>query len=218
MTTPVILLVLVVLFLLAYALGRQRAVTSVGGVQSIPSLHSLPGYYGYWTALSSGIPALLLLIVWISLQNSLITDIVVSGLPDEIRQLPQDQLGLVVNDIQNVADTETGITSDDPVVSGAAERYRQLKSQSRIMMAIVVAGLAMLGGVLAWLRVSPKFRARNRVETIVTVLLFCSSLVAVFTTLGIVLSVLFEALRFFSSGTVNGVFVRFGMESSNRYP
>ena len=51
---------------------------------------------------------------------------------------------------------------------------------------------------MAWRRVSPALRARNQVEQIVRILLIASSTVAIFTTLGIVLSVLFEALRFFS--------------------
>ena len=47
-------------------------------------------------------------------------------------------------------------------------------------------------------RIRPELRARNSVETAVRALLFLSSLIAVLTTLGIVLSVLTEALRFFA--------------------
>ena len=42
-------------------------------------------------------------------------------------------------------------------------------------------------------------RARNRVEGIVKGLLITSSTIAIFTTIGIVLSVLFEAIRFFQA-------------------
>jgi hypothetical protein len=48
----------------------------------------------------------------------------------------------------------------------------------------------------AWRAISPTLRARNRVERVVTLLLIVSSTVAIFTTIGIVLSVLFESIRF----------------------
>jgi phosphate transport system permease protein len=49
----------------------------------------------------------------------------------------------------------------------------------------------------AWRNIAPKLRARNRVEQVVNVFLIASSTVAIFTTLGIILSVLFESVLFF---------------------
>ena len=57
--------------------------------------------------------------------------------------------------------------------------------------------LATAGIVHGWRAISPKLRARNRVERVVTLFLIVSSTVAIFTTIGIVLSVLFESIRFF---------------------
>jgi len=62
---------------------------------------------------------------------------------------------------------------------------------------VLALALALLGGLQAWRRVQPKFRARNRVETMMEGLLIAASSIAILTTLGIVMSVLFEALRFF---------------------
>ncbi len=61
--------------------------------------------------------------------------------------------------------------------------------------------LALAVGALTWTRsrVRPSLRARNRVETAVAGVLFVASAVAVLTTLGIVLSLLFESIRFFGS-------------------
>jgi phosphate transport system permease protein len=53
------------------------------------------------------------------------------------------------------------------------------------------------GLVLGSSRLSAKFRARNHVERVIKVLLFACATVAVLTTVGIVLSVLFESIRFF---------------------
>jgi len=57
--------------------------------------------------------------------------------------------------------------------------------------------LAIAGVAYAWRAISPTLRARNRVEKIVNLFLIISSTVAIFTTLGIVLSVVFESILFF---------------------
>ena len=59
--------------------------------------------------------------------------------------------------------------------------------------------IALLGLALAWRRISPRVRARNHVEGAILVFIVASSTVAILTTAGIVLSVLFEAFRFFQS-------------------
>ena len=60
--------------------------------------------------------------------------------------------------------------------------------------------------------IRPTLRARNHVERAVMAFLIISSLVAIFTTIGIVLSVLFEAIRFF--GHVPFTAFMFGLEWS----
>ena len=66
-----------------------------------------------------------------------------------------------------------------------------------------VVGVALLaGGLGAWLArrsIQPALRARTRVESLFQVLLAASSSVAILTTVGIIVSVLFEAVRFFHS-------------------
>ena len=77
---------------------------------------------------------------------------------------------------------------------------------------VVVVSMALLGFSLAWRFISPELRARNSVERVVKGLLIASSTIAIFTTLGIVLSVLFEALRFFKAVPISEFL--FGLEWS----
>ena len=67
--------------------------------------------------------------------------------------------------------------------------------------AVGALALAMAAGGLAFARshISAEFRARNRVESVIRIALFASSALAVLTTIGIILSLLFESLRFFSA-------------------
>jgi phosphate transport system permease protein len=65
------------------------------------------------------------------------------------------------------------------------------------MLATFALGVATLGGTYALRRIRPDMRARNRVEHVILYILIGASSIAIFTTIGIVLSVLFEAIRFF---------------------
>ena len=65
-------------------------------------------------------------------------------------------------------------------------------------VAVLALAAALAGGAWAWWRVRPEMAAIYRVEATVRRLLLAASLVAIVTTLGIVLSLLFEALRFFA--------------------
>ena len=70
-----------------------------------------------------------------------------------------------------------------------------------------VAGLALVvGGIgagLAWRSIHPALRARTRVESLFQGLLALSSSIAILTTIGIIASVLFEAVRFFHAVPVS---------------
>ena len=65
---------------------------------------------------------------------------------------------------------------------------------------VLIGGIAILlaaGFGLSYLRITPKLRARNLVETNVKIALILASSIAILTTVGIVLSMLFEAIHFF---------------------
>jgi len=212
MQVSVIVIVLLGLMAVGYHFGRQRALGSVGGGKGIRQLHSLPSYYGTYVVLWGALPSLLVLFLWGAFQDSVLIDIVVSGLPEELRNLPEARLGLVVNDIQNLA--SGNITSGDPSpeVVAAAERLASLQYTSSVAKGVFVLFLATLASWLAWRSIAPRMRARNRVEWIVMSLLILSSMVAILTTVGIVLSVLFESVRFFNQIPVTDFL--FGLEWS----
>ena len=194
----VLIAVLLGLASLAYHLARRRAVTVAGGIEGIPKLHSLPSYYGFHAALWSLLPALLVLGVWVGGQDGVVTRLVVAQLPADFQALPPSELGLVVNNVKNLATGNIVSGEVTPVLRQAANHYASLQNIGRAAMAALVLAIGSIAGGLAWGAVSPRMRARNRVENIVMSLLVISSTIAVFTTIGIVLSVLFESIRFFN--------------------
>jgi phosphate transport system permease protein len=197
MNAATLALILLVLSSVAYYFGRQRAFAVAEG--RLRTLHSLPIYYGLYVAMWTAVPALLIVGLWFALEDTLITQLVVAGLPEEVRALGPDRLNLVVNDIKNLV---TGnITSGDVTVTmqAAADHYRSLQATSHAALTVLVLSLASVAAAFTLRRIQAKQRARNAVEHIFMGILIACSSIAIFTTLGIVLSVLFESLRFFKA-------------------
>ena len=87
----------------AYFFGRQKVVASIGGMKSINKLHSLPGYYGYYAAIWCALPGLIFFSIWLGFSDDFLIDRVITELPQSTQNLPSSELGLVVNDIKNLA-------------------------------------------------------------------------------------------------------------------
>jgi phosphate transport system permease protein len=210
--TSTLVLVLLVLVAIAYRFGRARALAVVGGSRGQRNLHSLPSYYGTLTAMWCGLPALLIVASWNFGQDAIISRLVVEQMPAETRALPAAELGLLLNDVRNVVAGNMTPEQVPPVASRAAVEYQRLRSIGSAALAVLALAVALLGGTIIWRRISPTLRARNSVERIYEFLLLACSTIAIFTTIGIVLSVLFEAVLFFRSVPVHEFI--FGLEWS----
>jgi phosphate transport system permease protein len=190
-----LLLLISLLCAMAFQWGKRRAQLLAG--ESGHKLHSLPSFYGYYTALWCGLPPLLLLIIWFFAEGSVITYSALSTLPAEMTSGSADQIGLLINDIRNVVGG-VSVGQADPLIQGAAERYVRSARMSNLLLTLLAFCFAAGGALLGHRQISPGLRARNKVETIIMLFLIGCALVAIFTTIGIVLSVLIESLRFFS--------------------
>ncbi|MBD3785420.1 MAG: phosphate ABC transporter permease subunit PstC [Sphingomonadales bacterium] len=84
-----------------------------------------------------------------------------------------------------------------PAVFEAAKAYNSASSSGRLMMSAAVLAVALAGMAFALSRTTADFRARNVSETFVRALLIASSFIAILTTVGIVLSLVFETVHFF---------------------
>lgn len=79
----------------------------------------------------------------------------------------------------------------------AAKEYRTISGKLRTAMTVIVIAISLGGAGFAYTRINPEFRARNITEAAIKVLMIAASSVAVLTTLGIVLSLVFETAHFF---------------------
>jgi phosphate transport system permease protein len=190
-----VLAAIVGLALVGFFLGRQRAVLGVAG--GIPRYHSLPGYYGGYVALWCALPLLILFSLWHMLEPAYLRTAVLGSLPADMQTLPAEQLGLIYNDIRNLVDGNVVSREPTKAVVAAADTYRRLEAASGNLLAGTLLALGLGGLWFSVRRVRPDFRARNRVEQAIEYLLIAASLVAILTTIGILVSVLFESIRFF---------------------
>lgn len=199
MPLQTILITLVALMIFSYFLGHRRSIAVSSLDKGRRNLHSRPNYYGYMVAIWAGIPALVILLLWTSFNSSIVTSLTISGLPESLQAQSEDELGLIINEVKNLVESGNIATETDVVKLDAAKHYQRLNSISTMAMTAVVFVVALLGMLLAWRLISPETRARNKVETVVRwAMILCAS-IAILTTVGIVFSVLFESIRFFSS-------------------
>jgi phosphate transport system permease protein len=159
-------------------------------------LHSLPVYHGAYAALWAAIPALLILAVWAPTQSQLVDRAVLAS--PEGRALPPEpmQRESIMSEANDIASGSIA-QGFNPESSSLAPRIRAENSRFGLIggLAGIIVGLA--AAALALRRSAPDFRARTGVERWVMIVLFTASLIAILTTLGILLSLMFESLRFF---------------------
>jgi len=212
MSSIILIAVLLSLSSLGYYLGRRKAVAVAYGAPKKVTMHSRPVYYGALTALWCGLPAVLVFGFWLAFEGSIITRMVVADLPAKYRDLPEARINLLVNDIKNQVEGNIVSVKEDPDILRAARHYRRLQSVSRAALSVAVLSLAVGGILLVWSKIRPSLRARNQVETAVRYILIACSTIAILTTIGIVLSVLYESIRFFKAVPVTDFL--FGLEWS----
>ena len=120
----------------------------------------------------------------------------------EVSQAPRERRQLFMADTLNIARGELPSRESRELVAAASIATRH-QNQLRYMISALALVVALAGLVRTRSQVEPAFRARNHVESLVAALLLLSSVIAILTTVGIVFSLLFESLRFFSSVPVS---------------
>ncbi|WP_045856164.1 phosphate ABC transporter permease subunit PstC [Teredinibacter purpureus] len=212
MDTWVLIILMGAVFMAVFYLGRGRSLSVASSVGGTRYLNSLPYYYGVLAALWAAVPAIVLLALWEMFDTRVIEGIVLSELPATIDFSDNAKRGLILNQIYNLAAGQK-ISSEIPAyMTVAVERIQSLTNLSRWIIASFTLSLMALTGGYCWWRINPQLRARSKVEKMFRiVLLGCASL-AILTTVGIVMSVLIESLRFFHAVPISEFL--FGLEWS----
>lgn len=190
-----VLLAIIAFSLVAFYVGRAagKGFTATAG----SSVHSLPGYHGAFVAVWVGVPALVLVLLWLIAQGPVLDGLLVSSLPQSVVEgRTSAEINLILSEIKNVAAGRIFV-EPSPEVTAAAERLVRWEEIARWAMVVVVAALMLIALFVARSRLAPRFRARNNFElTLSGLMIFCSVL-AILTTVGIIVSLVYESFEFF---------------------
>lgn len=194
MRITTLLLFLAGLTVVGYYMGRYRALSTNGGIAR--GLVSLPSYHGYFMGLLVFLPTIALIFVWNLIEPNVLMQRVLAEAPaGYVEGTPFGQQQLL-NNIRTLAAGGQVMGRPDATLLALGERYRELSELSRWLLVAMTLGVSVLCGLFAMRHIGPRFRARSFVESAVLVFLMLASSIAILTTLGIVLSVFFETLRF----------------------
>ncbi|ODU20832.1 MAG: phosphate ABC transporter permease subunit PstC [Sphingomonas sp. SCN 67-18] len=190
-----LLLLVLGLGFIAWVSARVKAARFTGTGAARP--HSLPGYHGWFTALWVVVPALIFLAIWGAVTPGMVTQAVVdTPAAAQLPAIPMER-GAILSEARALASGKLQ-SAFNPLAEELAPAYRAAQSRYDGIGLVLALILAFAGGAYAFTRLRPDFRARTRVERLVMGLLLIASLVAILTTVGIVASLLFESIRFFS--------------------
>ena len=189
------LLIVTALAGIGWFVAQTKAARFAGSGNRRP--HSLPGYHGWFVAGSALIPALAFAAVWSAVAPGLVVQQVLQD--PAAANLPTDpfQRGAILGEARQLANQPTR-ASFNPQSQALTAPYRWAEQRYSLIGGALTLITAFAFGAFAFTRIVPEFRARTHVERAVMWTLLLASLIAVITTIGIVASLLFESLRFFS--------------------
>ncbi len=183
-----------------YLLARRRSIGIARRVGGIRNLHSAPTYYGVVAALSFALPSLAVLGLWLFFEQSVLVGLVLSEYYPASDTMSKADLSLLVSQIKILSQNpEMAALKDAETLHAAANYYGEVVAGSEFLRNAAVFALGACVATAMLFKLSERFRARIVAERIIHVLLCSSSLIAIFTTIGIIFSVLFEAVKFFQT-------------------
>lgn len=194
MSTSVLIFVIAGLSLIGWLVGRARAVAFRRG--SARRQSSLPSHFAAYVALWILVPTLAFLVVWSMVSPALVTDLVLQVPAAAHLPPPGFERAAVLSEARSIAEGRN-IPGVNPLAAMLAPAYAAAQTHYDTMGAVIALLLAVAGGIYAYLRLKPDFRARTRIERVIMLVLLAASLIAILTTIGIIGSLLFESTRFF---------------------
>ena len=207
--SPALLLLLALGFgLVGWLAARARA---WGFRRAAPNarLASLPSYHAWYVALWVGVPVALFAIAWNVIAPQLVLNSVLAD-PAAANLAPFGmQRETMLAEARAVASGDAPAVFN-PDARALVEPFRTAIMRYNLIGLGVTLLIGFAAGAWAFLRLRPDFTARTRVERAVMGVLLLASLVAILTTLGIFVSLVFETVRFF--GMVSPVDFLFGTQ------
>lgn len=193
----IIALCILGLAVIAYFMNTKLAHTFVAAARKDNKrIHSLPIYHGWYGFLLIALPSILFLSIASLLRGNFVNNLLVGQLPSEIKSLEKDRVELFLLDAGKIA-TGGEPSEYTPLLAQFAKKIEYLNASYISSICLVAVLIALVAFWFSRSKITPNFRARNSVETILKGLMIIAASIAILTTFGIVFSLIFETLKFF---------------------
>ncbi|EJM99451.1 phosphate ABC transporter permease subunit PstC [Phyllobacterium sp. YR531] len=223
MSTLLVFTIVIAIAAAAYFIGSRRA---AGKGDGSVKAHSLPHYHGWWAFLVSALPAVLFIAIWAAATSMYLERTAISELPihneNSVIASQSLELGMVsgiARGLDRLTDAERqnlpqtfaelrpilsakGValaTEGQDFMIPIAVEWNKNSKLAKNTGAFIAIALAIVGAIFGLSRIQARTRARNNVERIILGALVAASTIAILTTIGIILSMLFQTLTFFQS-------------------
>lgn len=200
MSPIILILVAIGLGLAGWLAGRAKAwsfQTTADEGQPLARPAARPSYYAWYVALWIVLPVLAFIALWSFLAPQLVTQsVLASPAAADLPAFGFERSSWLAEARAVASGNAPGVFNEG--AEALVEPYREAQGTYSVIGYIVTILIAFGGGVFAFLRVRPDFRARTKVERTVMIILLLASLVAILTTFGIFASLVFETVRFFN--------------------
>ena len=195
---------IIVAGLLSFTVAKQRAVFYL---QNNEPLRSMPIYHGLYVSLWSTLLPIFFIILLLFFKESYLNYLVIPFLSEETIDLGIDEILYVKNFLINNISSLNTLISSGFISEGDANLLVEKYQETRVISFSSLVLLSIILSFVSYKNLSVRYDARRRVERILKFIFFIFSTIAVLTTVGIIFSLIFETLRFFSQvGFIDFVF------------
>ena len=179
---------------ISYLLCRNRVLYKIKLSESKPK--SLPKYYGQHAVIWAFFPAFILLLAFTTATPKLLDSLYSQSIFEVYPESSPAQIQLILSKVKNIV--RGAVLSDDPLINGIANDFASSTKNFKIIKSLSIVLLSVLCSIIFIRRVNLSTNARDSVETFMRVGFLTAAVIAILTTIAIIASLSFEAIRFFS--------------------
>ena len=200
MSASSLFLCLIGLGLFSFIFGRRRIHTIAKGASQ--KQHSRDVYHASFLVICATFVPIVLLIIWTGVSPLVIDALLESFL--KTRGSPSvGEMNVMMAKTKAYYAGSINAAFIDDTIAQATVYYQSLVERSLQARSLAVLLLAIAGVAMGLRKIALRFTARHSVERVAQLTMLIASAIAVLTTVGIVLSLIFETIRFFATVSVS---------------
>ncbi len=187
------ILTLLFLSFASYFFGK-KTIQKKTTVNQVPQ-HSRDTYHGFYLALYLLIPSAILILIWVMISPNIIHSLLEQKIQNTILIEDSGQIGVLRSQVISIS--EGIINTDNQDILSLVGYYNDISQLSVNLILVVSSISSVFLFFYAYRKINTRFNARTKVENIIKNTMIVASLVAILTTIGIVLSLIIETIEFF---------------------